>query len=176
MRVDRLVKLSIWRTLKDAFEDASLMGAAWRVLGEEDVLANVLPSRPFVYLVDYGMRLNVKHLPIIVIESVVRPSALELGTYATYLSDQTHHDLARDRGERDDVASAIMETITGITIRDFEAALEPVIETQGIQPFGDGDMWKVEIVTAPDLLEREEFLRNWKSVSTQFWVTRTTSG
>lgn len=174
MRVDRRVKLSIWRTLKDAFEDGSLMGTAWHVYGEADLQAGTTPVRPFVYLLDYGTRANVKLLPFIVIESTLRPSALELGSYATYLCDLTLHVLGRDRGERDDIASAIMETITAISIRDFEAALEPLIESQEIQPYDDGDMWKTEIVTAPELIEREELLRNWKSLSTQFWAMRTT--
>jgi len=176
MRISRKARLSIWRTLKDGFEDTTLMGSAYNVYTEEDLRMGLVPVRPFIYLLDFGANFEMKHLPCIVIQAEVHKRGFELGTSDTWLCDLVLHVLGRNRGERDDLASAVKEEIDAIVIRDFDQGAAPVVQTMQLEPLNaEGDVWAERIIELPQRLLAEGTLANWASLVARFWVTDATA-
>jgi hypothetical protein len=172
MRISRKARLSVWHTLKDGFEDATFMGGVYNVYSEEDLRANVIPVRPFIFLLDFGANFEMKHLPCVVIQAEVHKRGLELGTGDTWYCELILHVLGRNRGERDDLASAIKEEVDAIAIRDFDQSLAPVVQTMQLEPLNsEGDIWAERIMELPQRLLAEGTLANWASLVASFWVT-----
>lgn len=171
MKLIRKARKSVYSTLESAFKDGSLLGAAYTVYDEDDLRAGRTPTRPCVYILDYGSQFEMRQLPAIVVQMGVRKRPLALGEmgYYCYL---VLHVFGRNRGERDDVTSAIMDTIDAIAVRDFDVPGTPVTQTMQLEPIGrDGDIWIEEVIELPSRLLLEGTAANWSSLMSGFWVT-----
>ena len=86
------------------------------------------------------------------------------------------HVIGRNRGERDDLASAVQEEIDAIVIRDFDQGAAPVVQTMQLEPLNaEGDVWVERIIELPQRLLAEGTLANWASLVASFWITDATA-
>lgn len=171
MKLIRKARKSVYSTLEDVFVDGSLLGAAYTVYNEDDLRAGRTPTRPCVYILDYGSQFELRQLPAIVVQMGVRKRPIGLGElgYYCYL---VLHVFGRNRGERDDITSAIMDTIDAIDVRDYDTTGSPVTQTMQLEPISrDGDIWIEEVVELPSRLLLEGTAANWASLMSGFWVT-----
>lgn len=171
MRLIRKARKSVYTTLEGVFTDGTLLGAVYNVYDEGDLRNGGAPTRPFVYILDYGSQFELRQLPAVVVQMGVRKRPMGLGElgYYCYL---VLHVFGRNRGERDDITSAIMSTVDAITVRDFDTAGTPVTQTMQLEPIGpEGDVWIEEVIELPGRLLLEGTAANWASLMSAFWVT-----
>ena len=175
MKLSRKVRLSIVDTISAAFSDATLMGVVWNVYDEDDLRSGVDPVAPYVFILDFGVMFELKHLPAVMVQSAVHKRPLELGNLA-WFCDAVVHIFGANRGDRDDISSAIKEVIDEVSIRDYNTAGNPVVQTQKLEAVnGAGDLWYETRVFPPNQMVTEGRLANWTTLACSFWVTDATA-
>jgi hypothetical protein len=171
VKLIRKARKSVYTTLEGLFTAGTLLGTAYNVYDEDDLRAGVIPTRPFVFILDYGAQFELRSLPAIVVQMGVRKRPLGLGEmgYYCYL---VLHVFGRNRGERDDITSAIMDAVDAIDVRDFDTVDSPVTQTMQLESISsEGDIWIEEVIELPGRLLLEGTAANWVSLMTGFWVT-----
>jgi hypothetical protein len=170
-RVFSQIRQSVWRTIKDGFVDGTLTGTVYNVYGETELRAGVVPVRPFVYVLDFGVTFEMQHLPVVIVHVVSHRKAFEMGTKQSYFNEVALHVFGRNRGERDDLSSAIVENIDSIALLDFDAVGTPVVQTVELAE-ERGITWTIvpgNIVLSDDL-QWGGSLSNWDTAICSFWV------
>jgi hypothetical protein len=168
----RKIKLSVLKQLTDLFGSGTLMDVEYNVYGEADKTSTL--ERPYVFLLDFGVPFSIQHLPFVVIQTVVSVMPFQMGSDA-FFCDLALHVFGRSRAERDDISSAIMETIQHIQIVDFDKVALPVVGTVSINDETTGATWTNVTQALPFAEQVEASLANWNSLTTQFWVLSTNS-
>jgi|WetSurMetagenome_2_1015567.scaffolds.fasta_scaffold477073_2 hypothetical protein len=173
MKALRQIRLSVWRTLSDGFTAGTFLGTAYNVYGEADLRAGTEPVFPYVYILDFGVVFEPKHLPVVMLQTEHHKRSLEMGVNTWYLNVLALHVFGRDRGERDDIAGAIVETVDSITLRDFAQNSQPSVGTALLEPDDNGDVWVVQQGEMPYDVRMEGSLTNWNTCVCQFWASST---
>jgi len=177
MRLKRKVRLSVRQAIQSLLANGSLMGVAYNVYGESDLRnLNLVPVFPYVYLLDFGVKFELKHVPAIIIQLVMDQQALELGTRKTYHCTLNLHIIAKDRGERDDLAFALIEDVDSFALYDYDTSDSDVVETVRLDG-ARGHVWtETTVDSLPTLMWQGGSLDNWTALQTGFWVTTAMSG
>jgi len=133
----------------------------YNVYAEDDFWNEKLsPAFPYLFLMGYRVAPRQTRLPMILLD--VGPKAqsyYETGTRAGTYVNVTLHIFARTRGERDDLAAYLYETLTAIPIKDYTSdtpALRYTVPVEG--------KWSAHGSVGEDL-GQEGSLSNWEVVS-----------
>jgi hypothetical protein len=174
MRALRQIRLSAWREISDGFTGGSFMGTAYNVYGENDLRAGTTPVFPYVYILDFGIVFEPKHLPVVMLQMEHHKRGIELGTNTWYLNILALHVFGRDRGERDEISGAIVETVDSITLRDFDQESQTSVGTALLESDDNGDIWVAQQGDMPYDARIEGTLSNWNTLVCQFLASSTT--
>jgi len=167
----REARLSIWKTLKNFFEDDSIWSPAFNVYGIGDMgKESTSLTRPFVFLLDSRILFETKHLPLVIIDAEFAIKAFELGTNPWGLCRGELHVFGRTRGERDDLVGAIIKHVTEITLYDFDTEPPTVTGTAELVPDSDGVYWRQVHNDISTEVAMEQSLANWDTLSFTFYV------
>jgi len=122
-----------------------------------------------------GTQFDIAQLPTIIIEVDTQNTVLQLGSDGTFWCEIKLHVFGRDRGERDDIASAIIENVKSIRIYDYSVSSTVVLDTQSLESDNSGNIWYTDQDELPQSLVEEGSLREWINLSSAMWVLRTSS-
>jgi hypothetical protein len=171
MKSVRQIRLSAWKTIADGFSSGSFLGTAYNVYGEAELRLGTTPVFPYVYILDFGIVFEPKQLPVVMLQMEHHKRSFELGVNTWYLNVLALHIFGRDRGERDDISGAIVETIDSITLRDFDQNAQPSVGTSLLETDDNGDVWVVQQGDMPYDARIEGSLSNWNTLVCQFWAS-----
>jgi len=170
----REARLSLKADIEDIFTSGSVLSEVYNVYGEAQLRdTSFVPTRPFVYLLDSGIMFESQHLPAIVLETEYRKASFELGNPAQGRCMPEIHVFGRNRGERDDLAGAIMNDLTVVHIRDFDTVGHPIQHTSPLVPIVGNDVWIAQNASIGQESAFEGSLRNWVVLSCAFWAFAT---
>ncbi len=93
----------------------------YHVYAEDDFWnADLSPTFPYLFLMGYRVAPRQTRLPMIILDMGPKAQAYyETGTRAGTLVTVTLHIFARTRGERDDVAAYLYQTLNAIAVKDY---------------------------------------------------------
>ena len=170
----REARLSLRKEISDLFSTAATFGddgTAFNIYGEENLRDGAhAVHRPFLFLLDSFVSFQAEHLPVIVLETEMDSTPLQLGTDPTLLVFANIHIFGRTRGERDDMAGAIWENIKSVEIRDFDVDAETVQFTSPLMPISGENYWHIADSPPPSQeLRMESSLLNWIIMSCSFY-------
>lgn len=156
------ISKSVMRQLSNGFVDGLFLDGAVNVYGEADLLANTIPTFPFVYLLDFGIVFEKKHLPVIISQPVVMKIPLGMGEWGWYVDLQLHI-FAASRGQRYQLSGSIMEHTNAFDIYNFTVPASPTLIEQ-VQL----ETWLETYQAIPVSASVEGSLANWVTLSTNF--------
>lgn len=166
---ERLARRSLARDISDIFTSGSIFSTVYNVYDEDDLRAGTTPVRQFVYILDADVKFEQKHLPVIALATDYATDEFQLGSNAQGLCDAEVYILGRNRGERDDFATAIMKYVKSIHIRDFDTDGYPILATVPINSQGRRE-WDSEKIALTEELRTEGSLLNGVRLWCQFWI------
>lgn len=164
MKIIRNVRRSFRDHLIRIFNDYAALGTPYTIYGETEVRdKDFNGQRPFLVILDARVLFETRHLPLIVIEMDAMVDGLELGRDSLRFAVELHI-FGRNRGERDDIAAAIIEyQDLDIIIYDYSGDTPvPIGVTQIDQPW---DMTYIDVSTD---LAVEGSLANWTMMTASF--------
>lgn len=135
MQFIRNVERSVAYALEAKFENPPFgFSTAFNVYGEDQFMdEDFVPTPPFVFLLGYRVRPRETRLPLLIVERVTMPHSLfEVGNREGHLPVFNIHVLARNPGERSDLAAFIEKDWDTITIYDFSGDSPVELETDVI--------------------------------------------
>lgn len=161
----RNVRKSVIENLATLFADGSkLVGGAFNIYYDADMQAGTEPTRPGIFILNFGNLFETKHLPAIVVLPSFRHMAMELGNRWGHC-DLVLHIFGRTLDEADDVAGAIMRYISDWTM--YEYATGSAVAVGGTPIDGE---WAMEYVPLSTEFEQEGTFDNWVALSCSFPV------
>lgn len=166
----REARLSLKRDVEDIFTSGSIFSTVYNVYDEDDLREGTMPTFPFVYVLDTDVKFEQKQLPVIALATDYSTDEFQLGSNPQGLCEATVFILGRNRGERDDFASAIMKNINAIHIRDFDTDGYPILATVPLLPLRGTRIWDSEQFPITEELRVEGSLLNGIMLSSQFYV------
>lgn len=174
MKTPRNVKHSFYAALEALFESAATFGAAFNVYYESDLRdSNHTPVKPYIYLLDAGVKFPEK-LPFVSIWFAFSYREIQLGGPAWWHAQISCDVYGENRGDREDIAAAIVEGISSsFAISDYSADAPSAWGTASIYESAAGDLWTMLFESAGDEYAVQGTLLNWASVSTQCWCKPT---
>jgi len=155
----RNVRKSIIKNLATLFGDATKWTSKFNVYYDADMQAGTTPTRPAVYILNFGNLFETKHLPAIVVLPSFRHRAHELGSRWGHC-DLELHVFGRTLDE-----AAIMHHISSWTMYDYASG--SASEQGGTSIDGD---WAMVYVPLGTEFEREGTFDNWAAISCSFPV------
>lgn len=146
----------------------------YTIYGESDMRnESLVLSQPFMFVLDYGVIYEHRHLPVILVQTETSKRAFELGTLASYQANLALHVIGRSRGERDSLASQIIEDVDSLKLYRYVSSGSKVqVAERRLEPDRLGDIWTVagrSQELAPEEA-RAGTLLNWTQLATRFWV------
>ncbi len=169
----REARLSLKRDIQDIFTSGSIFSEVYNIYGEDDLKNGTVPTHPYLYLLDSWVIWEANHLPVVVLESNYQKQGFELGNDPTGFCLADVYVFGKNRGQRDDFASAIMD-ITGVNIRDFDTSGYPIQSTAPLEPIGPDVYWDmITGIPLPQELAFEGSLLNSAKLSSAFRVMST---
>ena len=172
MNRERIAYLSLRREIDDLMKSSSVWRVPWNVYGETDLMGTTLsPTRPYVYLVEAGIRFAARNLPVIALEFLSEPVAFQLGSMST-LCIANVHIFGENTAQRSDIASAIMENILVVKIRNYDDDEYggTVIQRSAVMPQGESRVqWTQYMMSPPsDDAAIEGSLSMWSMINCRF--------
>ena len=172
MKTPRNVKRSFYAALATLFGDASTFGTAFNVYYESDLRDEVVPARPFIYLLDTNVGFKVAHLPVVATWFRFSYRGLELGGTPLWHGEVSCEVYSRNRGEREDLATAIAEGVHNkFTVYDYSGASPAAWGSASVYEGAGNEYWALDFGSVGDELAVEGTLLNWVSASSRFWVS-----
>lgn len=173
MKVISSLRASVMQNVRDWFSGASyIMRNPYHVYGEGDLRnADATILSPHLFVLDYGVQYEYRHLPLVLVQMETQDRGLELGSVNTYHNDLALHIVAKNRGERDDLASAIIENVGDLSIYHFNSGGSAVYSsTVGLTPNERGELWQTAgHYPATQAEAQSGALSNWVQLITEFW-------
>lgn len=166
MRPTRLISTSVAKNLSDLFGvPGSVMGIPWNVYGESTLRAGQAPTWPYVYILDFGVVFGIEHLPTILVQCSTSRITAELGSLGFH-TNLGLHIFARDRGQRQEISGAIMETVECINLYGDSGAQIAVASLIGDAQ--TGRLWYEEYTNIAATIAVEGSLANWVTLVSSF--------
>jgi hypothetical protein len=162
-------RLSLKRDIEDVFTSGSILSRVYNIYGEDDLRAGTAPTRPFIYILDADVKFELKHLPVIALATDYATEEFQLGSAPFGMCEAEAYVMGRNRGERDDFATAIIKNITKIHIRDFDADDDPLQCTVPLISRGKR-VWDAKQFPLTDELRAEGSLLNGMVLSCRFYT------
>jgi hypothetical protein len=159
----RNIRLSALKTLTDFFTSGDVF--KFNTYFEADLRnPDFVGVRPFIMLLDSRVIFETRHLPLIVIECNSANLTFEMGDSALRTVVNLHV-YGRSRGERDDIASSVMQYVQDVTIWDFSGDSPNYL---GEAPIDMG--WEERHMTIDTNAAIEGSLLNWTTLTASFPV------
>lgn len=169
----REARLSLKRDIQDIFTSGSIFSEVYNIYGEDDLRDKTTPTFPYVYLMDSWVIFEANNLPVIVLETDYDMEEFQLGSNPMGYCKAYTYVFGKDRGERDDIAGAIMRNVNQVNVRDFDTAGYPIQDTQPLLPFAGKKVWIARDIPVPQELAFEQTLLNCKQLECHFLVFST---
>ena len=166
----REARLSLKRDIQDIFTSGSIFSEVYNIYDEDDLRTGTTPTFPYVYLMDSWVIFEANNLPVIVIETDYDMEEFQLGSEPFGYCRAYTYVFGKDRGQRDDVAAAIMRNVTEVHIRDFDTDGYPIQNTCSLLPFSGKKHWIARDIPVPQELAFEKTLLNCKQLECHFWA------
>jgi len=160
----RQIRKSVRKNLSDLFEDVTKWLTPFNVYDDDDMKAGTTPTRPAIYILDFGNLFETKHLPAVVVNPGFQHHPGELGNRWSRCNLELSC-FGRTLDEADDVAGAIMNNLTSWSIYSWTTG------TSVLQGTTQNDTeWMMEYVPVGTEFEREGTFDNWVAISCGFPV------
>ncbi len=169
----REARLSLRSDISDIFTSGSVLSEVFNVYDEDYLRAGTTPVFPFIYLLDSWIIFEPKHLPVIVLETDYDKDPFELGNEPIGTCMAMIFCFDDSRGGRDDLAGAILQDLTGVNIRDFDASGNPIQSSSPLMPIRGRSIWKTSQVPVPQELAFEKTLLYGRLLECAFLVVDT---
>jgi hypothetical protein len=170
MKTLRNVKLSFYDTLETLFETASTFGTAMHVYREKDLHAETKLVDPYIFLLDHQVPFTTQ-LPVVAQNWRFSYRSIQLGGPALWHAELFLNCFGRNRGEREDIAAAIVEGIVDFAVYDYTSSTPAAWGTASQYENVMGEYWTVTyeaIGNEKDIVEGT--LLNWASLESRFWI------
>ncbi len=166
----REARLSLRSDISDIFTSGSIFSSVYNVYDESYLRAGTTPTFPFVYLLDSWVIFSPTHLPVIILETDYDKEGFELGNQPIGTCRARIYIFADSRGERDDLSGAIIENLTEVHVRDFDAVGNTIQSTSPLMPVSGRRVWITSDVPVPQELAFEKTLLNGRLMECAFLV------
>lgn len=160
----RNTRKSVIANIAAVFENDAWFTNPFNIYYDDDLKDQTVPVRPGLFILNFGLLWEVKHLPVVVVNPSFGRRAHELGTTWGVCSLELHV-LGRTRDEADEIAGAIMHHIDEWTMYDYSTGT-PVVK--GVTR-NEKD-WEQEYVPVGTEFEREGTFGNWEVLTCRFLV------
>jgi hypothetical protein len=168
----RNTKLSLMEDIAAIFQDATTFGTAFNIYYEDDLRGAVVPTFPYLYILDHNVTFPAERLPVVVLWPRFSLRAFQMGGPAFWHCDLVVDVFGRTRGDREDIAAAIAGGVTSFTIYDHSGSL---VEwgTATVYENQYGEYWTLDPQVAGDEASVEGTLLNMMRCTTQLWCKPT---
>lgn len=168
MNRERVAWLSFRREVADLMRDMNVWQRPFNVYTDTDLENEVVPSRPYVYILEPFVKVEAK-LPSIVIEILSRGTVYQLGRYSLHCMVNVHV-FAEGHAQRSDILGAVIENITSVRLRNFadDEDGEEIMQTSSLRPMEDGMLWSQSFMAPSSGEVLEGSKASWTMASCQF--------